>query len=99
MSKIVVNPSKLESVAYQIEQGAADYGKLYQQLFTEVEGMEKAWQGTDNIAYTTQIEGFRDDLNKIKQILEQYALFLKESAKLYKNTQEEIVNKAKKLRN
>lgn len=99
MSKIIVNPTKLESVASKIEQGAADYSKLYNQLFTEVEAMKKAWQGVDNIAYTNQIEGFRDDLNKIKQTLEQYSVFLKQSAKLYKNTQEEIVSKAKSLKN
>lgn len=99
MSKIIVNPTKLESVANKIQQGAADYSKLYNQLFTEVEAMKKAWQGVDNIAYTNQIEGFRDDLNKIKQTLEQYSVFLKQSARLYKNTQEEIVSKAKSLKN
>lgn len=99
MAKIMVDPSKLEIAANKMEQQAADYAKLYKQLFTEVEAMEKAWQGADNIAYTTQIQGFREDLNQIKKLLDDYSTFLKQSAKIYKNTQEEVVNKAKTLTN
>ena len=99
MAKIMVDPTKLELVASKIEEQAADYSKLYQQLFTEVEAMGKAWQGTDNIAYTTQIEGFREDLNKIKQVLDEYSSFLRQSAKVYKSTQDEVISKAKTLTN
>ena len=99
MAKIMVDPTKLELVASKIEEQAADYSKLYQQLFTEVEAMGKAWQGADNIAYTTQIEGFREDLNKIKQVLDEYSSFLRQSAKVYKSTQDEVISKAKTLTN
>ena len=97
MAKIMVDPTKLELVASKIEEQAADYSKLYQQLFTEAMG--KAWQGADNIAYTTQIEGFREDLNKIKQVLDEYSSFLRQSAKVYKSTQDEVISKAKTLTN
>ena len=90
MAKIMVDLTKLELVASKIEEQAADYSKLYQQLFTEVE---------DNIAYTTQIEGFREDLNKIKQVLDEYSSFLRQSAKVYKSTQDEVISKAKTLTN
>ena len=65
MAKIMVDPTRLEAVGSKIEEQTADYSKMYQQLFTEVQAMKKAWQGADNIAYTTQIEGFREDLEKI----------------------------------
>ena len=99
MAKIMVDPTRLEAVGSKIEQQTADYSKMYQQLFTEVQAMKKAWQGADNIAYTTQIEGFREDLEKMKKLLEQYSIFLKESAKIYKRTQEDVISKAKTLTN
>lgn len=34
MAKIMVDPSKLEMAANKMEQQAADYAKLYKQLFT-----------------------------------------------------------------
>ena len=99
MAKRMVDPTRLEAVGSKIEEQTADYSKMYQQLFTEVQAMKKAWQGADNIAYTTQIEGFREDLEKMKKILEQYSIFLKESAKIYKRTQEDVISKAKTLTN
>ena len=99
MAKIIVDPAKLDAAAASIEQQAADYQKVYQQLFTEVEGMAKAWQGADNLAYTTQINGFKDDLNQMKKLMDDYAAFLKQSATAYKNTQDQIVNQAKTLTN
>lgn len=99
MAKIMVDPTRLEAVGSKIEEQTADYSKMYQQLFTEVQAMKKAWQGADNIAYTTQIEGFREDLEKMKKLLEQYSIFLKESAKIYKRTQEDVISKAKTLTN
>ena len=99
MAKIIVDPTRLEAVGSKIEQQTADYSKMYQQLFTEVQAMEKAWQGADNIAYTTQIQGFREDLDKMKKLLDQYSVFLKESAKIYKRTQEDVISKAKTLTN
>lgn len=99
MAKIMVDPTRLETVGSKIEEQTADYSKMYQQLFTEVQAMKKAWQGADNIAYTTQIEGFREDLEKMKKLLEQYSIFLKESAKIYKRTQEDVISKAKTLTN
>ena len=99
MAKIMVDPAKLNSAAGKMEQQAADYAKIYGQLFTEVEGMAKAWQGADNLAYTTQINGFKDDLNQMKKLMDDYAAFLKQSATAYKITQDQIVNQAKTLTN
>ena len=99
MAIIMVDPTRLEAVGSKIEEQTADYSKMYQQLFTEVQAMKKAWQGADNIAYTTQIEVFREDLEKMKKLLEQYSIFLKESAKIYKRTQEDVISKAKTLTN
>lgn len=99
MAKIMVDPAKLQSAAGKMESQAADYARLYNQLFTEVQGMAKAWQGIDNQTYTTQIEGFREDLNQMKKLMDDYATFLKQSATTYKNTQEQIVTQARTLTN
>lgn len=96
---ITVDPAKLESASSKIDQQSADYERIYKNLFSEVSAMKAAWAGTDNIAYTTQIEGFQDDLQKMTQLMRQYAEFLKLSAKTYRDTQNEVVNAAKRLTN
>jgi len=96
---ITVDPTKLESAAAKIDNQSTDYERIYKALFSEVNAMKAAWAGVDNMAYTTQIEGFQDDLQKMTQLMRQYSEFLKQSAKVYRDTQSEVVNAAKRLTN
>lgn len=96
---ITVDPQKLETAATTMDTQSADYEKVYKQLFSEVDGMAAAWQGADNIAFTTQIKGFMDDFQAMVALLKQYSEFLKTSAKTYRTTQTEIINQAKRLTN
>lgn len=99
MSKIIVDPAKLETAAQKMDAQAADYATQYNKLFTEVDGMGAAWKGADNTAYVTQIKGFEDDFRKMHDLLKSYSEFLRQSAKMYRDTQTEIINSAKKLTN
>ncbi|MFC4302820.1 WXG100 family type VII secretion target [Cohnella boryungensis] len=97
--KITVSPAKLESAAQKMDAHSGEYEKLYQQLFSEVDGMGAAWQGADNIAFVNQIKGFTDDFQNMTALMRQYSEFLKLSAKAYKDTQDEAINQAKRLAN
>ena len=100
MAKVIrVEPARLDAAAQKIDGQAAEYKKLYEQLYTEVESMSSAWQGADNLAFTSQIEGFRDDFNARYTLMTQYSEFLKNSAATYRETQSEVVSQAKKLVN
>jgi WXG100 family type VII secretion target len=96
---ITVDPAKLESTAGKIDQQSADYERIYKQLFNEVDRMGAAWQGTDNLAFVSQIKGFMDDLQDMTRLMRDYSSFLKNSATTYRNTQNEIISSAKKLTN
>ena len=96
---ITVDPARLESAASKMDSQAADYERIYKQLFSEVDGMAAAWQGTDNVAFTSQIKGFEDDFQKMAALMREYSDFLKKSAAAYRNTQEEIINQARRLTN
>lgn len=96
---IKVELTKLESTAAKIDQQVAEYERIYKSLFNEVDGMGAAWQGQDNLTFVNQIKGFKDDFQQMTQLIKQYSKFLKTSAKLYRNTQNEIVSAAKSLIN
>lgn len=97
--KITVTPAELEKAASAIDGLAADYQTQYNNLYSETTNMKTAWQGRDNVAYINQIEGFKDDFAKMQTLMKNYADFLKKSAAAYRRTQEEITNRATKLRN
>lgn len=96
---ITVTPEKLEQAASQMETMKADYKRIYNQLFSEVDGMSAAWQGKDNQAFATQIRGFEKDFQTMEALLQSYADFLNGSAKTYRNTQADIISAAQRLTN
>ena len=97
--KIQVTPRELELTAKKIDTLAEDYKTQYDLLYKETSKMATAWSGKDNVAFTTQIEGFKDDFQKMHNLMKAYSQFLVKSAKLYQQTQDAIVSGAKKLKN
>lgn len=97
MRQIIVEPSRLEAVALKIEANEEEYKRLYQHLFQEVDKMESAWQGKDNVAFVNQIYSFQEDFHQISILLCQYADFLRNSARAYRETQDELQAQAQRL--
>ena len=96
---IQVTPEQLESTAGRIEGLAADYKTQYDQLYSETNAMRSTWNGKDNVAFTDQIAGFKDDFEKMHTLMLNYADFLRKSAKAYRDTQDTVVTEARKLVN
>ena len=98
MRSIMVEPERLEHAAGNIEEANREYDRTYQAIYVEVDKMSNSWQGKDNIAFTNQIKAFEDDLRQISIIMRQYADFLRNSARAYRETQDEIYTQASRLR-
>jgi len=96
---IQVTPEQLESTAGKIESLAVDYKNQYNQLYNETGALASTWQGKDNLAYTDQIAGFKDDFEKMHNLMVSYADFLRKSARAYRDTQQTITDQARKLVN
>ena len=98
MRTIRVEPSRLESAAANIENADADYNRIYQAMYAEVDKMSSSWQGKDNTMFTSQIKEFQYDLRQISIVMREYANFLRTSARAYREAQDEIYSRATKLR-
>ena len=98
MRSIVVEPERLETVASNIEEANQEYDRTYQAIYEQVDKMSASWTGKDNVAFTNQIKTFEDDLRQISIIMRQYADFLHNSARAYRETQDEIYAGANRLR-
>ena len=97
MRSITVEPSRLDNVAANIEKADADYQRIYQAMYAQVDKMSSSWQGKDNTMFTTQIKAFEDDLRQISLIMRQYADFLRSSARAYREAQDTIYSQANRL--
>ena len=70
--KIQVDPARLDSAAGQIEQQTLSYEKNYRRLFQEVAAMGSGWQGKDNQAFVSQIQGFEKDFQQMAALMREY---------------------------
>lgn len=99
MARIIeVTPQQLETAAKSIDQLAGEYQTQYQSFYRETGAMAQ-WRGADNQAFLQRIEGFKDDFEKMKNLMNQYADFLRRSAKAYRDTQDSVVKEAQSLTN
>ena len=98
MRSIFVEPERLDSVANNIQDANQEYDRTYQAIYEQVDKMSLSWKGKDNVAFTNQIRSFEDDLRQISTIMRQYADFLHNSARAYRETQDEITAQANHLK-
>ncbi len=95
--KIIVDSTRLDSTASQVDHLADDYEGEYKALFTTVQEMQSAWAGEDNTAFTNQIEGFRDDFERMTKLMRDYAAYLRKAAQAYLDTQDNVARQAQTL--
>lgn len=95
--QIIVETSQLDAASQKVEGLADKYLSEYTSLYSLISEMQSAWAGADNTAYTTQIEGFKDDFQKMEALMRDYATFLKNTAAKYRSTQSDIKSKAQQL--
>ena len=96
---ISVNPQEVRDRAGDIVKYADNYKDAYEELYKKAKALDQQWQGKDNRAYYEQIEGFRDDLGNMFELMKAYAKHLQDAADTYETTQTAIEQNARKLQN
>lgn len=84
---LYVSPEELKSVAEKTAADTARYKANYEKIYTAVESLNSTWQGEANRAFVTQIEGFKNDFESMKRLLDNYSEFLRVTANNYQNAE------------
>ncbi|MBO5620873.1 MAG: WXG100 family type VII secretion target [Butyrivibrio sp.] len=100
MDSIKVDTQKLRDQATKVEDEANDYVTTYEELYKDVETFTTTdYVGDEGNAFREQIEGFRDDFQKMKKLMEDYAGFLRTAAQSYDDTKADSISQIKSLQN
>ena len=91
MRNIMVEPAVLEQRAALMEQLNTEYHHTVSALYEGIDLLAQSWNGKDNLAFTSQIKGFDQDLRQIHALCAQYIEFLRVSARAYRDTQNELI--------
>ena len=100
MESIKVTTENLRDAASTVDSLAIEYDKEYAALFQDVETLTSTdYTGDDAAAFRNQVEGFRDDFIKMKQLMNEYADYLRQAATTYEDTQANVKNTIASLQN
>ena len=99
MRTIIVEPAVLDSSASAMEQVNTEYQQAFMRLYEQVDALKVAWQGKDNQAFTTQIQGYNEEFRQISALMSQYSEFLRSTARAYRDTQADLVSQVSRLTN
>lgn len=94
---INVETSEIKRVSEHVASKSEEYQSEYNALFSTVAALEEAWAGKDNKAFTDQIEGFRDDFVRMKELMDEYSNFLSKTYVAYTEAQAKLEQEAKAL--
>lgn len=99
MQSITVTPETLESQAGKVDQKASEYYNDYVRLLNEVRDMTSTdWKGEDAEAFKAKVEAFETDFSKMKSLMDDYASYLRQAAKNYRETQINVKSNISSLR-
>ncbi|MCD8098794.1 MAG: WXG100 family type VII secretion target [Lachnospiraceae bacterium] len=100
MDSIKVTYDELTIAARNVDTKADEYYSTYTALLQEVDSLTSSgWTGTDADAFREQVNGFSDDFEKMKSLMNEYATFLRNAAQNYKDTQNSLSTQIKNLQN
>lgn len=100
MESIKVTTEDLRNAASNVDNLAMEYNKEYIALLQDVETLTSTdYTGDDATAFRNQVEGFREDFNKMKQLMNEYADYLRQAASTYEDTQANVKNTIASLQN
>ncbi len=99
MATIKVTAADLDQASGEIQGLATEYKAEYNALYTAIDQSLTSWTSEDKTTFITQINGFKDDFERMKDLMEEYARFLTRSAESYRTTQQNVINKAQSLTN
>ncbi len=100
MESIQVTPANLRKVAGEVETLASMYKRQYGELFGLVETFTTTdFQGKDAKEFYTKVKEFEDDFMKMKNLMDEYAQFLKKAATDYEKNQENLSGQIAGLQN
>ena len=96
---IRITPEELRGTVGTIRGKAETYKDRYTHLYSRVDYMASSWEGKDNLEYVQQIRAFRPQLEKMEQLMRDYAQFLESAANAFDDVQGQIVSRAQSLVN
>lgn len=100
MESIQVTTENLRARADDVSVKATEYLKHYESLLNSVATLTSTdFKSEEGTAFRNQVEGFREDFVRMKNLMDEYANFLRTAATNYEKTSSNVMSTIKSLQN
>ena len=89
--------AEMQTAANEISKASEEYKANVDSLYGIVDNLVNNWKGTDNVSFANTVNGYKNDLKSLGDIVNSYATFLNNAARTISSTQDEISGAASKL--
>ncbi|OPY59244.1 MAG: hypothetical protein A4E55_00297 [Pelotomaculum sp. PtaU1.Bin035] len=92
-----VEPQRLNNSAKVINDKVSEYNREVAGIYSAIDNLAVEWKGQTSDTFKQQIEGYRNDFDKIAEILTGYSNMLVKAATKYDTTDSKLAGDAKRL--
>jgi WXG100 family type VII secretion target len=91
------SPEQIRGAGKQLVGDAERYLNSVHQLYETVDNLQASWQGADNVKFATTVNGYKENITALGQVIGNYGVFLQETANSLEKLQAEIAQQAANL--
>lgn len=91
------NLEQMKNEARDINSAAKEYEDAVTQLYAVVDNLSTSWQGVDNKTFVDKINSYKNEIQTLGQIVNNYAIFLDGAAGSLDELQGDVSSAAGKL--
>ncbi len=87
----------MRTAGRKIVQNSENYYNTVNKIYSIINGLRASWQGVDNQQYVMQLDGYKSNIMALGEAVENYGIFLQETANSYEALQEGNASAANSL--
>ena len=91
------SPEEIRTAGKSLVVNAESYLGSVKNLYNTVDNLQQKWQGSDNVQFANTVNGYKENINALGQVIGNYGVFLQETANSLEKLQAEIAQQASNL--
>ena len=91
------SPEEIRTAGKNLVGNAESYLGSVKSLYETVDNLQTNWKGADNIQFATTVNGYKENITALGQVIGNYGVFLQETANSLEKLQAEITEQASNL--
>lgn len=91
------SPEEIRTAGKNLVDNAESYLGSVKNLYNTVDNLQTKWQGSDNMQFVSTVNGYKENINALGQVIGNYGVFLQETANSLEKLQAEIAQQASNL--